>query len=504
MVSLLYLLLPTVLFLATWVEIEVSVVSLMALVGGLTYAILQVLRPDFSKEPGFAVPNGRMIFISLMTSFLLCLISEFGVSPFKSFDHIAHNYKFHLLTTSSWPLFDSAHSINACYYFGFYMVPAVLGKLTGVAIVKYAAFSWIWLGLFLSMTWINLRLFPGRASVMTCLIVFLLVLAGGYTNVILPLAKYLTNDEYIYNNAVTLDGLFVLNQVPVFSRSLSESVQHALPSILGAALLLAVPKGRGGLAVVCLSLFGTLFWSPFTAIGMVPFVLLRLVKELKNSEFSFLVTIAGYGASLVLAFGPVLLFLLSSDSTDIASNRFIWQAGVRGWFVYYLLYLFSFFGVWILLLRNELFRLDGEMVWVAMSCFALLGLVQMGYFNDLNIRASLVPMVVLSASIAYAVWKGVRTMPIFRRSVLMILLFTSFLGTGKFYFERFFLLQKDRRLDSTIEHPHIPYFGYNFYDFLRKGYIRNGEEVVKQYSLKRGSIFEKYILRVNHATNPSN
>ncbi len=498
-----YIVLPTVLFLATWVDVRVAILSITALLGAFIYAVRQVLRPGFSEEPGFVSLNRGLVVSAVVISFLMCLISEFGIFPFKSFDHIAHNYKFHLLSTQPLPLFDTKYSIYTCYYLGFYMVPSMIGRLTGLESVSFFAFIWVWIGMFLSITWINSKLLKGHVKWFVYFIVFILVYPAGYINSILPLVKYLFRDEFIYNNAIHLNQLFVLNQVPVFTRNLSESVQHALPGILSASLLIGVPRGRGGLAVICLFIFGSVFWSPFATIGMVFFVLFRLVKEFRKYDPLFLAQMAGYGFLLVASFGPVLLFLLGSDSTDQTSNRFIWQSGIRTWFLYYLLYLFSFFGVWILILRNALFELDKETLSIALFSLAWLGWFQMGYFNDLNIRASIVPMVILGVCVAHAVWHRSEGIPLYRKVVLFLVLFLSYAGMGKFYYERFFLLKKDYRFASTIASPHLADYGHNYYDFLKKGYGDNGEEAVRQYSLKKGSFFEKHLLRVNRVKGHS-
>ncbi|MEO6685940.1 MAG: hypothetical protein ABIN24_08240, partial [Dyadobacter sp.] len=240
-------------------------------------------------------------------------------------------------------------------------------------------------------------------------------------------------------------------------------------------------------------IFSSFFWTPFTAIGLSLFGLYFVCKGFQQAQFRFILNAALFGFLLLLAFYPVIVFLLSSDATSMESNLFIWQTGSPVWPLYYLLYLFGFFGIWFIFFRKGLLEFDRELLLVSFMTFALLGLVQMGHFNDLNTRASIPAQVVLGASIAYAFVVGYRDKR--KKNWLMIaalFLAVNSLSFVKFYYERLFILNMGSV--NTIEHPEISEFGDNYYDFLEKGYT-NGKEVVQQYSLKKGSIFEKYLLK---------
>jgi flagellar biosynthesis protein FliQ len=495
LLSVLYLVTPSIIFLSLWIRIEIAIPAVVALLVALSVALVQA-RKTITASSAYPRVTGSMWVCAAAYSLVICLISEFGVSPYQSYDHMIHNYKYHLLTTQPMPLRDSKYGVDVCYYLGFYVVPGMLGKLVGLGYAKYISFAWIWGGLFLAFVWIEIVLLKRGIEwrFIRSGIWVLLMMVAAFVNGVLPLYQYLTADPHVFNNAIQLQGKFVLNQVPVFTRSLSESVQHTIPSVLGTAMLLASLPERRLLFVSSLVVFATLFWSPFATIGLFLFVLVAVIRELRNEpKGRFAVGIVGFNGVLFMAFAPIILFLLSSDSTDMSSNRFIWEAGVKEWWFYYALYGFSFWWIWFFLIGKDIFRFDKEALLVSCVLFSVLGMVQMGYYNDLNIRASIPSMFVLGLSILFVVLHPARTLSKTRYGVLLVFLGVNSLSVGKFFYERFFTLTVGEAKNS-IESPANVY-GDNFYDFLENAYQDNGSEVVKQYSLRRGSVFEVYLLR---------
>ncbi len=447
------------------------------------------LNPDpltFSLKP--------ILISSFFISLLLSYFSEFGGFDYQSYDYQAHNFKFNLLATQSLPLYDQDRDVYMCYYLGYYIIPSLLGKITSVHFIKGFAFIWTWFGLLLSFSWIQIRFkdLKNRQRIL----ISLLIILGSYVSVLLPaLSKLLAGAVNFQNNSILINGKFVLNQLPIFSKSLSEAPQHTLPAIIGTCFFMAAITNVKYFYPFAVFIFSSFFWTPFTAIGLSLFGLYFVYRGFQQAQFRFILNAALFGVLLLLAFYPVIAFLLSSDATSMESNLFIWQTGSPIWPVYYLLYLFGFFGIWFIFFRKSLMKFDRDLLWVSFLTFALLGLVQVGHFNDLNTRASIAAQIVLATSIAYAFVTGVLDK---RKNygliVAALFLAVNSLSFVKFYYERLFTLNMGSV--NSIENPVISEFGDNYYDFLEKGYA-NGKEVVQQYSLKKGSIFEKYLLKRN-------
>jgi hypothetical protein len=122
----------------------------------------------------------------------------------------------------------------------------------------------------------------------------------------------------------------------------------------------------------------------------------------------------------------------------------------------------------------------------------IISLLQMGYYNDLNIRSSVVPQMVFGLAIVFALIAQFDSLPKKRLLILGIVFWgLNSVSPVKFYYDRFFILSGQR---NTIENPHVPGLGDTYYDLMEKAYEANGKEVVRQYSLRRGTFFEKYLL----------
>ena len=489
--TLLYITLPTYLFLYFWVNSNYSIVSIITLTAALIFSIYKTKdkKTDSAQLPFSLKP---ILISSFFISLTLSYFSEFGGFNYQSYDYQAHNFKFNLLATQSLPLYDNDHDVYMCYYLGYYIIPSLLGKISSIHFIKAFAFTWTWFGLFLSFSWIQIRFkdLKNRQRIL----ISLLIIIGSYVSVLLPaLSKLLSGSINFQNNSVLINSKFVLNQLPIFSKSLSEAPQHTLPAILGTCFFLVAITDLRYFYAFAVFIFSSFFWTPFTTIGLSLFCLYFVYIGFQRDQFRFILTAATFGCFLLTAFYPVIAFLLSSNATSMESNLFIWQAGSSGWPLYYLLYLFGFFGIWFIFFKKRLLEFDRPLLLISFITFAILGLVQVGHFNDLNTRGSIAAQIVLGTSIAYTFVAGSRNKG---KNIWLItaalFLAVNTLSFVKFYYERLFTL--DMGSVNTIEHPEIAALGDNYYDFLENGYS-NGKEVVKQYSLKKGSIFEKYLLK---------
>lgn len=490
-VTLLYITLPTYFFLFFWVNSNYSIISIIALTIVLIYSVYKTKDKNLNSATS-PFPLKPILLSSLLISLTLAYFSEFGGFDYQSYDYQAHNFKFNLLATQSLPLYDHNRDIYMCYYLGYYIVPSLLGKMTSIHLIKAFAFIWTWFGLLLSFSWIQIRFKDLKNS--QRILISLLIIFGSYVSVLLPaLSKLLSGAVNFQNNSILINGKFVLNQLPIFSKSLSEAPQHTLPAILGTCFFLAAVTKVKYFYAFAVFIFSSFFWTPFTTVGLSLFCLYFVFKGFQKDKFRFIISAAIFGVLLLLAFYPVIAFLLSSDATSMESNLFIWQTGSSAWPLYYLLYLFGFFGIWFIFFKKDLLKFDKELLLVSFLTFALLGLVQVGHFNDLNTRASIAAQIVLGTSIAYAFVTGFRNT---RKNnwliVAALFLAINSLSFVKFYYERLFTL--NRGVINTIDHPGIQEYGDNYYDFLEMGYT-NGKEVIQQYSLKKGSIFEKHLLK---------
>jgi hypothetical protein len=489
-VTLLYISAPTLFFLFFWLKPAYAFIS----VGCLIFAfILSVKNLPVDDELAMDSGRFRIIFIS---SFLMaistCLFSEFGVLPYQSYDYVAHNFKFNLLATQPLPLFDEDRQIYMCYYLGNYIVPALLGKVTSIGLIKTYFFFWCAWGVGLTFIWIQIRFI--HLSALKSILICLSLVIGSYVCIILPTLHFLIpNTPFLDKNSVSVNGKFFLNQIPIFTRNLSESPQHTLPAILGIAFLLAIFNKRAYFFASCYLFLATLFMAPLVAIGLIGYMVYIFIKHLKNEGKEFFVRCLLFGIPLLIAYLPVILYLTSSEATDMQSNRAIWQAGSSNWFAYYILYLASTYGIWFLFFGKRLLEFDRPVVIISCLFLAVVSLFQIGFYNDLNIRSAMVPQLVFGIGIGYVL---VTHRKLFFKNFLFttgaLFWILNCVSPAKFYYDRFFVIKGER---NTIENPLIPGYGTSYYDLLKKSYAANSDEVIKQYALRNGSVFTEYLLK---------
>lgn len=486
--TLIYISLPTVVFLFSWVETFVSVPSIILLLISLVLSIKYLDTKDahLPKEELF-----KILISSMILSIALCSFSEFGILPFQSSDYLGHYLKLGILYNENSPIYDKEREVYMCYYLGQYIIPSFLAKITSVFFLKIYFFLWSLIGVFLAFSWIQIKLI--QLSQTKRILICSSLIVGSYVCIIFPVINYLFPDLLtIRDNAINIDGKFTLSQISIFTKGLSEAPQHTVPSVLGISFLLATWKNTLYFPSLCFFALGSIFCTPFAAIGLMPFLVVIFLRIYRERGLSFLYDFILFLIPLLLSFIAVIIFLLSSQATNMESNRSIWEIGVSHNFVYYVTYLFVFYGIWLIIFNKRLFEFDNDALLVSIIFVMILSLFQMGYYNDLIMRASVVPQIVFGLSIGYGII--VRLNTIFKDGFLIIgVLFWLFntISPIKFYYERIFVMNSSEIVDQLSQFEPL---NKSFYAYLEKAYEDNPSEVVKQYSLKKSSIFEKYLL----------
>lgn len=487
--TLVYLLIPTALFLVLWLKPIFAVGSILALAGAFWLAIRSIAVPADTQEQSSFDP--RWIAASLAISLIFCIFSEFGILPYQSYDYLAHNAKLNMLSRQHLPLYDSSDEKYLCYYLGGYIVPSLLGSFTSIKLVRLFFFVSNWTGVALAFIWLQL-LFRSHSIGTFCRFLFGLLI-GTYVCVLFPFLDRVFHVGFVEGNSVNVGSHFVLNQIPAFTRGLSESPQHVIPAILAAACLTVTFQDRRFLFFNILSVAACAFLSPFVSLGMVPFVLFQWLQTFRFSERRDWVKLSLFVAITFAAFVPVLFYLAGSEATDMRSNQFIWQSDEPAWLLLYVLYLSGAYMIWLIFFR-KLIPVERKMlIWIAIGAVSLLALVQVGHYNDLNIRAAMVPQLIFTFVLGHAVVKGLGQ-NMNRLLVIAGVLFwtVNIISPVHFYLER---LDWDFRRNNSVESPYPRHFRGGFLDFMEQQYTANPQEVRKQYSLNSDSVFGRYLLR---------
>jgi hypothetical protein len=372
--ALAWLALPDLIFLVTWVRPWIGIPAAIIIVISLSRILNISLPGKISRWPlGLAL---------LAALFWMLFGGVGGVLPQCS-DYIKHNLLFHDLASQPWPVKyeGGGESYYLCYGLGYYLVPALGGKIFGIAMVSALSFLWAFAGLALFFYWVaTIDGTPGKTLPM-----FLLF---AVTGVVWLLVKRLGIHGWISADDLGVKlkqfGLY-FSYNDSFTR-FQYQPQHALSGWLGAAVLyelLWVKKNPRG-AVLAWAL--CLFWSPMSALGLlvIPLAALRRVRW------------QDYFEPVNLVGGGVLLFIAGvyfSGHVPLAESGPIWEYSPgSNWPIFYCLFVvLELTPLLFIFLVDRKYHVLGDwrpLFFMATIFLLLLPLWKFGHNSDLRMQAS--------------------------------------------------------------------------------------------------------------------
>ncbi len=472
--TILYLLIPSVLFLLTWIHLWIGIPCVLFIIF-YTWRTLQ--KTTISTHETF---------ISVST-FLLCLgISitlnyVLGIGEFRpqTYDFQANNFKYYDLITHQLPVYYAEQKTYLCYYTGYYLPSALLAKVFGIETCRYFSFIWSVFGMWLVFLWIS----TFTRKNITGLLMIVLLFANAWFAI-----KLLINFAYFQEH---LQPYYIqLNQFKLITSPLIKNyawaTQHTIPACLGVCISIDNFTTKTDLKYLLLMLLSTMFWSPLTAVGLFPFVAFYFLKDLKN-----VLSINSIGnlmlmVFLILSFTPLLLYFVSTEGIHVNNTEFIWQTGVKSWWIFYLIYTISNFIIWGFFLNHT--KNQYKILWkIAVIFPCIIAIYRIGIYNDFNIRVSFPSFFMLSILVGISVVEKLKIKSLIGVGIMLLIILNSLANLN--HLKNTFGYKK---LLTTIEKPFI-FKAKNMLEFQRVAY--GDESAVLEYSLKKDSVFEKYFLK---------
>lgn len=150
--SVLYLLLPYVLFAATWLKPWVAAVVFVA----VAWALRNVLLTTTQKLPRLSLPSRHpRVAWAAIAAILLLWVFFSGVGGFtaQTEDYHKHNAVFNDLSEKPWPVvYENGQGLT--YYIGYYLPTAAFAKFVGPEAADYFQFAWLAAGVALVFYWL--------------------------------------------------------------------------------------------------------------------------------------------------------------------------------------------------------------------------------------------------------------------------------------------------------------------------------------------------------------
>lgn len=481
LISISYLLLPNLLFFLFWTTGILATLCL-GICGGLYY--FELRDRQFSRAAVFSFGE---IFKMLLAGAALCLLSGVCGVFYQTNDYWAHNTKFYELFIHDWPLRIPDKEPVVGYYYGYYVIPAIISKIVG-ELSEAAIFCWTTLGMSLGITWLYISL---RHKIRYTLLV---LTVGDFGHVCNSLISKVFGYRYPFENFgiemwSNFENLFwVPNQI--------------IPSMMiGGMLVYCIRQGIAPERMVLPTVL-SLWWAVFPAFtASILIAAVVAIKRFGRSLSSFTSRdVCTILLPCVLAV-PVLLLFISHERPAVIG--WIWtfnsKFGYRmleyglnvGLNVAAIIFLYRYFA------RNDSARKFDSTFYVVLILILTMPLIRIGKVNDFLIRGYMPLLIVAGLSVFQfvAIFDFDKLM-LSRTTGTAFLLGFCVLGSSSLAIGRIAKALKVNAittwmLPTSINFKPVPYNAYsNVYDVLQ---ARWSQTEADQYLGKSDSIYERFI-----------
>ena len=306
------------------------------------------------------------------------------------------------LSRSSWPVYlPTALSDEQAllrYYLGYFMVPGLVGRWFGPAVLDWVVPLWTWLGVALALLLFT-RSYRGWRIILAAAVLIsfsgmdvartTLLEGWGWIELSVNFDGWpwfkLGSDHLEWDKHYNVETQYSSNMT-----ALMWVPQHFIPAALYTLILFQLRRQRRFLAVSGVVLAGGLFWSPFVALGLLPLVAILVIE---NGPRPFL---RWQNLLLAVSLAGLLTLYLTSGAVDFPRGwlweKYEWQL-LNQWLPIFYLTEFLLLAYLLLLLRPQLHR--DRFFLVSLATLLLLPLYHYGSYNVLLLRASLPALLLL-------------------------------------------------------------------------------------------------------------
>jgi hypothetical protein len=402
-VAILYLAAPVMLFFATWLSPPAAV-----LLVSLSLVALAPFRPRLNTPIAPALPMLLVVaIVSVAWSSLGGAGHFFHANPV---DWRARDAVLHDLVVGAWPpaygILDG-HQIFLRCPLGYFLIPAALGKAFGIDVADLLLYAWTSFGVALAL-WLVVDHLHDRRTKWAFLLLF--PLFSG-----MDLAGWLTTQGKLPAVTQHIEWWAGLYQYSSNSTLLFWVPNHALAGWIAAALLLR-HWNRSLLLVVCALGWTTPMWSPMVTVGLLPFALAAAIVSLKNRTDLHHASFRTFFVSVAL-FVAVAAYL--TYDTDRVKSFWIWSTELPAatLLARHILFVGLEIGLLGMVLLHYIPR--ATILYISIGSLVLIPLYVFGNSNDFVMRASIIPLAILSVFVAGLLVRGP---PVGRAASLVVVL----------------------------------------------------------------------------------
>ena len=379
-----YLSLPVMIFLLGWVKCVVSIPVCLAIV----YSLIRSIQNAAPSGIRLTEHKSKLFVLLAILLVWVLLAGIGGVAWQNRWDHMYRNAIFHDLVRYDWPVVNlqQADPRTLCYYLGFWLPSALIGKLFGDTAGYLFQIVWAYFGVVLSFG--LLSEFVKNVSFKTVL--FLLFFSGldilpfvfyqlhaGNLSVLLPMLLHGDHIElslYQFNASSNTTLLFWL-------------YNQTIPFWVGFLLLLREQNNRNRLFTYML----LLLFAPFPTLALAPLLVYQFLQQPSSECNSFASRAEGLLHSAVTvenATGLIACALLALYFAGNASANHLHLLTINtNTLVHFGLYLATEFLVYLAFVSPQAKK--DKVLWILFSTMLVFSFVQMGKSYDFAWRTSI-------------------------------------------------------------------------------------------------------------------
>jgi hypothetical protein len=272
----LYLLIPFLLFCLGFLKLSFSIPIVLFFL----WLGIRGCKHTGQERLIFSVSR-RTIIITIIIVLIWVALSGIGGIAFQNSDFHTRNAIFRDLITNKWPVKYSYQALNSpqtyglVYYIGFWLPSAVIGKLLGWQFANIALYFWAVVGILLTL----LVLFSsGRSK--PGYFIFLLIFFSGMDGLGILIRELIAFPNKITPNLwppiIHLEWWIPGFQFSSFTTQLFWVFNQSIPTWLCLSLLLVATNRKS----IFLTWSLCVFFAPLPALGMLPYLILKIPKEL--------------------------------------------------------------------------------------------------------------------------------------------------------------------------------------------------------------------------------
>lgn len=384
--ALAYLALPNLIFVFGWFLLPVALVLCATM---LHFLFKTVGAKPITWDAGY---SRQAVLLILATSLAWAAFGGGSHFVYANTDWVVRDAVLGDLVFANWPVnYVTAEGVNLILRsaIGYFLPPALFGKVFGVAHLDLAIYLWTTTGV---MIFLLLLPLPGQAGWRLASGLLLVVFFSG-----MDFVGQTISTESLPEFPQRLEWWVPLSY-PSLTGQLLWAPNHCLPIWIGAALILR-HWNTGELPGLCAAMLPlTLIWTPFAAIGLAPFALLGTIASVRKSgwrgmPWSSLASSAIFcvpiGLFLLLDLGGIDSRVASAPTSGPVSYP-LQAATPRAYF----LFVTCEFLFLALVLAPHVRQLRGAFA-VAVALLLALPMIRFGPSNDVLLRLCAPPLVVL-------------------------------------------------------------------------------------------------------------